>query len=138
MVARYGQSDVKVEIDITDGGALQDLTQDCMSIAGVDLELITQESDTFGDAWVEALFVGVRRLAPLQLVFFYDDTASTGTAAVLDNSASDDPRSFAITFGGSKKISGEAWLQHFKVLPKRHEMTMIECTLLPTGTIVSA
>lgn len=136
-MANYGPDDLVVEIDITDGGALTAITQQVQTVDGVDIENILEMTRSFGDQWDEFLQVGVRRIQPIVLEGLYDDTVSTGINAIA-TSAHIQTRTFAITYGSTKKTTVECWIQNYRRLPQRDGLTRYQLVLQPTGVPTEA
>ena len=136
-MAKYGSDVFKTEIDATDGGALQDMSQHVDTINGVNIERLMQESHTFGDSWVEHLYTGIRQAQDITLEGFYDDTASTGPDATF-NGTHAVTRSVQLTYGGSKTSSFEAWIVGDERLAARGELQRYRVVLRPTGAVTEA
>lgn len=140
-MAKYGSNSLVIEIDSTEGGSLTDISQYITDIDGVEVEALLQESHSFGDAWFEQLATGIRRMNPITLGGFYDDTASTGPNAIFVNvqdSPADQTRTFKITWGGTKTTTVEVWIQKYRRAPVRNELTRFQVTLVPTGSVTEA
>lgn len=136
-MANYGPDDLVVEIDITDGGALTNITQQVQEIDGIDIESIMEMVRSFGDTWDEQAPIGVKRLQPITIGGLYDDTASTGTNAIF-TSAHTVSRTFAVTYGSTKKSTVEVFIQNYRRIPQRDGLTRYEAVLLPTGAVTEA
>lgn len=135
-MAKYGSNSVVVEIDSTEGGSLADISQYITSINGVEVEAVLQESQSFGDSWFEHLSTGMRRVSPVVLGGFYDDTATTGPNAIFINvqdAPADATRTLKVTWGSTKTTSVEVWIQKYTRQATRNELTRFEVTLQPTG-----
>lgn len=140
-MAKYGSNSLVVEIDSTEGGSLSDISQYVLDINGVEVEAILTESHSFGDSWVEFLATGLRRMNPVTLGGFYDDTASTGPNAIfssVQDSPADGTRTLKITWGSTKTTSVEVWIQKYTRRPVRGELTRWEAVLQPTGAVTEA
>ncbi|KKL83225.1 hypothetical protein LCGC14_1976880 [marine sediment metagenome] len=131
-MAKYGSDDLKVEVDNA-SDTLVDLSQYVDEIDGVDIEALIQESHAFGDAWVEQLYSGVNRVAPITLAGFYDDTVTVGPNAILN--ALGATRTLKITWGSTKTTSVECVITNYRRLPVRNESTRFSCTLTPTAAV---
>lgn len=134
-MAKYGSDDLSISVDDS-GGTPVDLTQYVQTINGLDIEALTEESHSFGDAWVEHLFTGIKRGNDLTIGGFYDDTASTGPDAVLIGIGT--TRTVTITWGGAKTSSFEAIIINYRRNPVRNELTKYEAVLRPTGAVTEA
>lgn len=134
-MAKYSSADVVVKVDGSDGGALVNITQYVDSINGVKINRPTQDSHTFGDAWVEKLLTGIRSADDLTLEGFYDDTATTGPDAIFNPATHTQTRTVEITWGGTKTTTFEAWIVSYERKPTRGELTRFSVTLQPTGAV---
>lgn len=138
-MAKYGQPDLKVEIENAVASAVnQDVTADVDTLNGADIEALTQQSDVFGDAWVEALYVGVKKLEPLVIEGFYDDAGPLVTTATVHPGTLGEVREVVITWGGTKTTTFDAVISKFNRTPTRNELTRYQLTLSPNGSVVDA
>lgn len=137
-MAKYAAKDIIIEYDNA-GGTLVDITQYILELSSIDVEFVFEESHSFGDQYVEALAVGLRRMQDVTLSGFYDDAASPAPDALFQGNIPTGPASatktLKITFGGTKTVSVETHLAKYRRMPKRGEVTKFEVTLKPTGTI---
>lgn len=131
-MAKYGQADLIVSVGGTDMSAYFD------SINGADIEAILQQSDTFGDSWVEQLYVGIKRMEPLTLEGFYDDTATTGPDVKFGGAALGTSVEVILTWGGSKTTTVTCVISRYARTPARGELTRYSVTLTPSGAAVEA
>ena len=140
-MAVYGFDDLAVSIDNSSGTPVA-ITAYLTSIGPVVKEAITEESHAAGDSWVEHLFAGVRRMSPIAIGGFYDDTASTGPNALLDDvgcvATSGGTRTVLITYGSTKTTSFEAIIMSYTRSPVRNETHKFEAILQPTGAPTEA
>lgn len=139
-MAKYGSNSVVVEVDSTDGGSLVDITQYVLSINGVVVEKLLEESHTFGDSWFESLQVGLSRMDDIELEMFYDDTASTGPNAIFNIATVTHAvsRTLKITYGSTKTTSVETFIMRYSRLPSRGALTKARVVLRPTGAPTEA
>lgn len=131
-MAQYGQDALRIEVD-NSAGSLVNLSPYIDTINDVEVQALLQQTDTFGDAWVEQAFTGVRRMQPVTLEGTYDDTATTGPDAVLN--ALGATRTLKITWGGTKTTTVEVVITSYVRRPTRGELTRFACTLTPTGAV---
>ena len=136
-MAKYGSDDFVFKIDVSDAGALQDMSQYVDTIGGFKITRLTQESHTAGDSWVEHLWSGVRRGEDFTVEGFYDDTASTGPDAVF-NGTHAETRTVEMTYGSTKKSTFEAWIVDYERLFTRGELTRYRATIRPSGAVTEA
>lgn len=141
-MANYGQSSVVVAFDRADGSTVNTMTAHVQTINGIDVESIMEQSDSFGDSWVEFLPVGVRRVSgDITLEGLYEDTADTGPNATFNAPAATvgtTLRTLTITFGGSKTFSVECYIKKFSRMVVRGKLHRYSVTLQPTGTVTEA
>ena len=139
-MANYGSNSLVVSVDITDGGALTDISAYILSINGVSVEKITEDSTYFGLAWMAELQSGMSKLEPIVLEGFYNDAASTGpdvvfNIATITHAAT---RTFKVLYGASKSTTVEVWIRKYERLPSIGKLTRFRVTLNPTGTPTEA
>ncbi len=115
--------------------AYHDLGPYITEMNGLDIEAITEESHTMGDAWVENAYTGLRKVNEITISGFYDDVAASGPVAILGN-ASDvgAERSIKVKFGTTNVYPKvDVIVRRFARKPVRGALTKFECALLPTG-----
>lgn len=135
-MATYGSDDLKIEIDNA-SGTLVDMTSHITEINDVELEAALEESTPFGAAWATSLASGVKLMAEIEITGFYDDTAGTGPDDVLGGGLGD-TRTYAHTWGGTKKTTVEAIITKYARIAKVKESTKYKATLTPTGAVTEA
>lgn len=133
-MAKYGSDVIVVEFDNA-GGTLVNMSQHVLEINGIDVEAVTEESHSFGDAWLEELATGLKKVAPLTLKGIYDDTATTGPDAMFNAIGNTTTRTIKITLGGTKTVSVETIIKNYRRVPSRGELTKYEVVLRPTGAV---
>jgi len=132
-MGKYASNDLVIQFD-NSGGALQDMTQYVLELNGIDIEGLMAESHSFGDAWFEALWTGIRKMAEIVLKGFYDDTATTGPDAIFNAVGNlNVTRTFKVTWGSTKTTSVETYIKNYRRLPTRGEISKYEVVLVPTG-----
>lgn len=137
-MANYGSANVVVEFD-NSGGSLVNISQQVLTIGGIEKEALSELSHAMGDAWEESLAVGVFRMPEIVLGGFYDDTASTSVNALAGgNSDLGAIRTLAVTYGSTKKTTVETLIKKFRRIITRGELTKYELTLQPTGAPTEA
>jgi hypothetical protein len=141
-MANYGPTSVVIKYDVTDGGALTDITAYVQTINGIDIEEIMEETRSLGDAWEEFLPVGVAKMAPIELSGLYDDASSPAPNVVFGGRIPAGPaqvtRSFQVTWGSTKTTSVETHLVKFTRTADKSALTRYSVTLQPTGTVTEA
>lgn len=121
------------------GGTPVDITQFVMTINDYDVESLTEEVHTFGDAWEENKPIGLARVAPIELGGLYDDVATTGPDALFAGRAPETPasitRTLTITWRAGKTTSVETYLSMYKRAADRNALTKYTVRLQPTGAV---
>ena len=130
-MAKYGQNDFMISVGGTDMSSHVD------TINGADIEALVQQTDGFGDTWMEQLYVGVRRMDPVVCEGFYDDVAN-GPSDVFSGSAIGSIVAVILTWGGAKTTSFNAVISSWGRNPGRGELHRFTATLTPTGVVVEA
>lgn len=134
--ALFGFPSLKVELDVSEGGALGDQSAYVQSINGWTVEAILEEitaaSDT-ADRWAA---VGITKKSPVVIESMYDNTASKMVAITKANIG--ETRTLQLTFDGATAadvIAVETIIQKIERLPARNQFTRYRVTLQPTGAI---
>ena len=139
-MAKYGSG--SVGITITDSGAVaRDLSAHILSINGVLIESVMEESHGYSNTWAEALATGMYKVEPVEIEGFYDDVASTGPHAVLGTTASgpaSTTRTITFSWGGAKTTAFAVHIQKYARLPTRGQITRYKATLMPTGAVTES
>ena len=138
----FGSNSIVVAVDNSSGTPVT-MTNYVTSINAISVEALLQESTAFGDAWVEQLSTGMRRMEPIVLGGLFENTASTGPDAVFNDVASGpadtgSTRTVTITWGGSNTTAVEAIITSYTRTATRGELTAYEVTLTPTGAVTEA
>jgi len=125
------------------GGTPVDLTQYIQSINDVDVESLTEEKHTFGDAWEEHLPIGIGRVGTIELGGLYDDVATVGPDALFAGRVPEVPgtaitRTLTITWRSGKTTAFETYLKAYKRTADRNGLTKFTATLQPTGAVAEA
>ncbi len=136
---KHGSSEVTVTYDDAPGGTGRDITQFVMDLGGVEIDVETQSSDSFGDSWREFTPNGMRAIPVIPVKGLWDDTATTGPHTVLNPVAGDaspqaSTRTLVIVFGNSKTFTVETRLTKYRVIAKNGALTEFEAEIQPTGS----
>lgn len=137
-MAKYGPDDLTIEVDDDEGGSLDDISGHVDTINGLELSALLEQSNTFGDSWVEQLFTGVKQASPVTLEGFYDDGAGADTPKSMFNNSVGETRSVRLTWGGSSTSSFEAILSAYSRSASRDGSLRYSATLTPTGAVTEA
>jgi len=136
-MAKYGSSSVTINVDDS-GGVARDLTQYIRNSVVAEIESILTQSHAFGDSWLEFLAVGLRKLGPIDLEGFYDDTATSGPHVVLSDLATGPAsitKTITIVWGGGKSVASEALINKYARKSMPGALTEFKAQLTPTGAV---
>ena len=139
-MAKYGPNSLTVNYDNSSGTPV-DMTQYVLTINDVQVEAIMEESHSFGDSWFESLATGIRRVNPVEMSGFYDDTATTGPDAIWNAVASGPSvtlRTLQVVWGASKSISVETLIAMYGRQATRNVLTKYSVRLQPSGAATEA
>ncbi len=134
-MANYGQSSVKISVSTASGSAAnKDMSDHIDTFNGVSINMITQQSDAFGDSWQEHLPVGVRFMDPLVFEGFYDDAGTSGPHAIWGNTSDvGADRVYEIDFGSSDVVNGHVLITKYERIASRNALTRFRVTMQPSG-----
>lgn len=140
---KHSSSEWTVTFDSTPGGSGVAITNHVLSIGELAIESIQQLTHALGDSWEESTPTGIRRVPPIEIEGYFDDTATTGPHTVVRVTDDDiDPngstRTLSIVVGNSKTFSGETRLAAYKVLGQNGNLTKFKATIQPTGAFTWA
>lgn len=134
-MAVYGYDDLSVIFD-NSAGTTVNISQSCLSVSGVDIEAILEETHAAGDSWVEQTAVGLNRIGDITLQTLYDDDADTGSNFMFKNIG--ETRTLQIGWGAAKTVTFETVIKNYRRMPSRGALTKAEVVLTPTGAAVEA
>lgn len=133
---KHGSSEFTISYDDTPGGTLRDMTNYITEFGGVKISSNMVQSTAFGDTWEEMLPAGLKKMEPITVKGFFDDTASTGPHVVFgdpDDSPQDSTRTLTVVVGNSKQVTVETRLVSYAVMGKVGALTEFEASIQPTG-----
>lgn len=128
-MAKYNSSN----LTLTVGG--HDITAYLLTIAAAKIIATIENAIHFGDVWDESIFAGVKKLDPIQLGGFFDDTATTGPDALLGSLQVGTTVTVVITWGGTKTTSFSAVISEYDRVAAVAKMTRFMATVTPTGAV---
>ena len=139
-MTQYASNSVVFKVDAADAGSLTDITSYLTELNGVKVDRKTIDANTLGTTAATYLTEPIKSYQAIEVGGFYDDTASVGPEAILNIGRVTHAvtRSFELTIGGSKKISGECWITAWDVTIQANNYHTFKATLQPTGTITEA
>lgn len=133
---KHGSSEITVTYDDGPNGTGRAITNYVLTMGGVKITSNMQPSHALGDSWEESLPSGMKKMDPVTLTGYWDDTATTGPHVVFlepDDGPQDLTRSLVIVFGNSKTLSVETYLVSYEVLGKNGALTEFSAVIQPTG-----
>lgn len=136
-MAKYGSSSVTINVDDS-GGVARDLTNYITKMSALELEALLEESTAYGDAWIEFLAAGLRKMNPIQLEGFYDDTATSGPHVVLSDlptGPASITKTITVVWGGAKSTAVEVLIAKYQRQAEPGKITRFQASLQPTGTV---
>lgn len=100
-MARFGFPDLKIELDVSSGGALGDLTLFVTEISDRSIEAILEEITSAGDSVDRWAAVGITKKGEITLTGPYDNT--TDKLVLITNQAGDvgETRTLKLTYDGA-------------------------------------
>ena len=117
--------------------SFRDITQQVDDFPGFVLEAITEDAHTFGDAWAETAFTGMRRLPAFTFGGPYDDDTSTGVRGIFFGTT--DPgaeRVMKINVGTTNAYPKFDFIvQSAQIMPRLAGRTHYEVAIQPTGAL---
>lgn len=137
-MAQYGADDVVIEVDADEDGTLTDVKAHVDTMNGVEITALIEQSNTFGDSWIEQLFSGVSAANPLTLEGFYDDGAGAATPKTMYNNSVGETRSVRLTWGSTNTTAFEALLTAYSRTGSRDGSVRYSVTFTPTGAVTEA
>lgn len=140
-MARLGSDVLAVKCTtVSSTGSFRDITEQVTEIDGFMIEAILEESHTFGDAWTENSFVGVRRIGDITIRGFFDDDTSTGTFGIFGNATdAGAERVFKLNVGTTNSYPKfDAIVRSYTRQPSVGALTKFELVLAPTGALTVA
>lgn len=136
MAGKYGSASVTVTFDDAPGGTGRDVTAHILSMGGVKIEQLTENTTPFGQAYESHTPVGVQRFPDVVFEGIFDTTATTGPHVVFgtpDDGPQDDTRTLVIVFGDSKTLTVETRLVDYEVVPQVGTLHRFRATVRQAG-----
>lgn len=135
-MAGYNSTNIVIEIDPSVGGALQNITAIVKAMGPIKVNGGVVETTPFGVAFPQFTATGMKPYGDVTLEFPYDDTATTGSDAVFKGVG--EVRTFAVTYGSTKKTTGEVIILDYERPPVVGSPHLCKATLRYTGTVSEA
>lgn len=136
MAGKYGSASVSISYDDGPGGTLRDVTAHVLSIGGIKVEAITQESSPFGVAYESHTPTGKHKLNDIEVMGRFDTTATTGPHVVFsvpDDGPQDSTRTLTFIAGDSKTMTVETRLASYEILAQNGNLTDFKAVIRQAG-----
>lgn len=137
-MARYGGDVVNYKVTTTSAtAAYRDISQQVLEFSGIDLEAILEQGHTFGDAWEESAYTGMRKINEITMTTFWDDDTSTGVQGMFGN-ASDigAERNIKINLGTTNAYPKfDFIIRRVSKKPQVGALTKCDIVIVPTGAL---
>lgn len=136
---KHGSAEWTISCDDAQGGTLRAITPYVTSIGGVKITALTQVTTAFGDTWVRNSPTGLKKVEPLQIGGFFDDTATVGPHVVFltpdttlyDGTTATSRTLTLVVANTPKTFTVEVILTAYNVLGKNGNLTEYQADLLP-------
>lgn len=127
-MGKHGPSEVTVTFDDAPGGTARVITPYVMTIGGLGIETITQQTNPFGVTSEEHTPIGITKTADIPIGGIFDDTAVLGPHVVFqvtsaDRLAASVGRILAVLVMTGKTFTVTVHLVKYDVLLKRDGLT---------------
>ena len=136
-VGKHGPTEVGLTLEDSPGGTARELKAFVRSGLEIGHNAETVETTGFGVAFRAHTPTGIKNHDDIDLTLIFDDTATTGSYAVVgtvDDGPQDDGREAVFTVADGRTYTVDVRLISFKTVLSLDSITMINCTLRPTGT----
>ena len=139
---KHGSAEWTITYDDAQGGTARAVTPYVQTISGLKITSAMQIITAFGDSWEKSSPTGVKKVDPVTIHGFFDDTATVGPHVVFltpDTTAYDGTTSTSRTLvvvvsNSSKTFTVETLLMSYSVLGKTGNLTEYEAVIQPTST----
>lgn len=115
-MAKFGGQTSTFKIDLTDGGALTDISSHIVKVSGLPGAQGLIDTTTFGSSG-RKFFPDELEAADVSIDMIWDNTVSTGPDAIFGvMRTQSETRSFEYSpDGGTTKYTGECWLESYEI-----------------------
>ncbi len=138
---KHGSAEWTISCDDAQGGTLRAITPYVQTISGIKITAASQVITAFGDTWEKNSPTGTKKVEPVTIGGFFDDTATVGPHVVfltpdttIYDGTTSTSRTFTIVVGNSKTFTVEVLLSSYEVLGKNGNLTEYVAVITPTGT----
>jgi len=137
-MALFGYPDLKIELDVSTGGALGDMSNYVTEISGYSKEAILEEITGAGDADDRWAWTNLIKKGEIVLTGPYDNTADKLVVSTRDAADLGAQRTLQLTFDGATAAdveTVECLIQKVERNPARDALHSYSVTLRPTGAV---
>lgn len=137
-MAVFGFPKLKIELDVSSGGSLGDMSAYVTEISGWSKEAVLEEITSAADANDRWAAVGITRKSEITLTGPYDDTSAKLVHSTKDASDLGETRTLQLTFdvGTAADVETvEAIIMKVERNPSRDALHAYSVTLRPTGAV---
>lgn len=135
MPGKYGSNSIAVTYDDA-GGTPRTVTPYILSIGGIKIEAITEQSNPFGSSAEAHTPTGMTRTPDIPIEGHFDTTATSGPHVVFgapDSSPQAATRTLTFTPGDGKTFTMESRLVDYEVLGQNGNLTKYKATIRQAG-----
>ena len=136
MPGKYGSASVAVSYDDSPGGTLRDVSAHVLTIGGIKIEQINEQTNPFGTAFESHTPVGVQRFPDVTIEGLFDTTATTGPHVVFgtpDSNPQGSTRTLTFTPGDAKTCTVETRLVDYEVIAAPGSLQRFRATVRQAG-----
>lgn len=136
---KHGSSEWTFTVDDAQGGTPRIITPYVTTVSGLKITAITQVVTAFGDSWERHSPTGIKKVEPITIGGFFDDTATVGPHVVfltpdttLYDGTTTTSRTVTILVANTPKtFTVEVVLTAYEVLGKNGNLSEYSASLLP-------
>lgn len=135
-VGKQGSSGIVITYDDGPGGTPRTMTPFILSIGGIKIEQINEQSNPFGTSNEAHTPTGMQRVPDIEVEGHFDTTATTGPHVVFgspDSSPQGSTRTFTFSPGDSKTFTMETRLVSYEVLGQNGNLTRYKAVIRQAG-----
>jgi hypothetical protein len=136
VAGKYGSPSLAITYDDGPGGTSRTVTPFILSIGGIKVEAITEQSNPFGTGNEAHTPTGMVRTPDIEVEGHYDTTATTGPHVVFgtpDDGPQDSTRTFTFAPGDSKTFTMETRLVSYEVIGQNGNLTRFKAVIRQAG-----
>ena len=136
-MATYDASDLKIEFDVTVGGALQDISSVVIDKSGFKTNMAMDDITPFGTDWSSPVSGGLKTIDDITLTVQYTDVSTTGTKALFVGKEGE-IRTYKETYGSTNSSAVETIIMTVEKNVTKGQIDRLVVVLHPTGAVTEA